>query len=136
VPDQVIGGYHEYPPPADLAFAAEALWTHEAAPGRPTNHRVVPDPAVSLCFMGLWDAVSPGDARLFIIGPVTHSRMFTPEPGHHMASVRVKLEWCRALLGVAPHEHEDAVNAYGLAIPARPLRWKTASQIVSVNPPI
>jgi AraC-like DNA-binding protein len=114
--DHVVGGYRESPPPPDLAFAAEALWTHATPPGRGTAHRVVPDPAVSLCFMGVRDASGGMDsARLFLIGPVAHARMFEPEEGHHMTAVRIKLEWCRTLLGVAPYEHEDAVNAYALA---------------------
>ena len=113
--DHVIGGYRESPPPADLAFAAEALWTHETASGPTTAHRVVPDPAVSLCFMGVRDTNDAGSARLFLIGPVAHPRMFAPEAGHHMTAVRIKLEWCRSLLGVVPREHEDAVSPYALA---------------------
>lgn len=117
-PDHVIGGYRELPPPADLAFAVEAQWTHETAPGRTTVHRVVPDPAVSLCFMGVRDPSGPGSSRLFLIGPVAHARMFTPEPGSHMTAVRIKLEWCRALLGVTPREHEDAEHPYAFALPS------------------
>ena len=116
--DHAIGGYRESPPPADLAFAVEALWTHATAPVRPTVHRVVPDPAVSLCFTGVRDAMGPGSSRLVLIGPVAQARMFAPEPGSHMTSVRIKLEWCRSLLGVAPGEHEDAEHPYALAHPA------------------
>jgi AraC-like DNA-binding protein len=116
-PEHAIGGYRESPPPADLAFGVEALWTHEAAPARPTIHRVVPDPAVSLCFTGVRDADGPGSSRLLLIGPVAHARMFTPGPGSHMTAVRIKLAWCRALLGVAPREHEDAEHPYALALP-------------------
>jgi AraC-like DNA-binding protein len=117
VTDHVIGGYRESPPPADLAFAVEAQWTHGTAPGRTITHRVVPDPAVSLCFTGVRDARGPGSSRLVLIGPVAHARLFAPEPGSHMTAVRVKLEWCRSLLGVAPHEHEDAERPYALALP-------------------
>ena len=127
-PDHVVGGYRELPPPADLAFAVEAQWTHQAAPGRATVHRVVPDPAVSLCFTGVRDADGPGSSRLLLIGPVAHARMFAPDPGSHMTAVRIKLEWCRALLGVAPHEHEDAEHPYALALPslAAPLEERLA----------
>jgi AraC-like DNA-binding protein len=114
----VIGGYRESPPPADLDFGVEALWTHGTSPGRTTVHRVVPDPAVSLCFTGVRDADGPGSSRLFLIGPVAQARMFHPGPGSHMTAVRIKLEWCRALLGVAPHEHEDAEQPYALALPS------------------
>jgi AraC-like DNA-binding protein len=34
-----------------------------------------------------------------------------------MTAVRIKLEWCRSLLGVAPGEHEDAEHLYALAHP-------------------
>lgn len=117
-PDHVIGGYRESPPPADMAFAVEAQWTHETPPGPATIHRVVPDPAVSLCFMGVRDASGPGSSRLLLIGPVAHARMFKPDPGSHMTAVRIKLEWCRALLGVTPHEHEDAEHPYAFALPS------------------
>jgi AraC-like DNA-binding protein len=117
VTDHVIGGYRESPPPADLALAVEALWTHGTAPGRTTTHRVVPDPAVSLCFVGVREASGAGSSRLVLIGPVGQARPFTPAPGSHMTAVRIKLEWCRSLLGVAPHEHEDAEHLYALALP-------------------
>jgi hypothetical protein len=51
-PHHRVGGYHEFAPPPDLADAVEALWTHEAAGVQVAVHRVVPDAAVSLCFMG------------------------------------------------------------------------------------
>ena len=116
--EHAVGGYRESPPPSDLAFGVEALWTHETAPGPATIHRVVPDPAVSLCFTGVRDAHGPGSSRLFLIGPVARARMFTPGPGSHMTAVRIKLEWCRALLGVAPREHEDAEHPYAFAFPS------------------
>jgi len=76
-------------------------------------HRVVPDAAVSLCFMGprAPDGAS-GDARLRVIGPVTAPYLFTPPIGHRMEAVRLKLEWCRPLLGVAPWEHANAEPLY------------------------
>src|SRR3954465_10015046 len=101
-PNHRVGGYHEYTPPPDLADAVEALWTHETVGIRLGVHRVVPDAAVSLCFMGT--RVSDGSAaasRLRVIGPITAPKQWAPGPGHSMASVRVKLEWCRPLLGVA-----------------------------------
>ena len=71
-PHHRVGGYHEFAPPPDLADAVEALWTHEAAGLQVAVHRVVPDAAVSLCFMGprAPDGAS-GAARLRVIGPVT-----------------------------------------------------------------
>jgi len=113
-----VGGYRESPPPADLAFAVEALWSHETAAERSTAHRVVPDPAVSLCLTRSRDSCGLGSSRLLLIGPVAHARMFTPEPGSHMIAVRIKLEWCRSLLGVAPYEHEGGEDPYALALPS------------------
>jgi AraC-like DNA-binding protein len=113
VPAHQIGGYHEFAPPPDLARAVEALWIHQAADVRLTTHLVVPDAAVSLCFMGpRAPDGSAGGARLRIIGPVNRPHAFEPPPGHRMDSVRIKLEWCRLLLGVAPWEHMDAEPLY------------------------
>ena len=112
-PHHRVGGYHEFAPPPDLADAVEALWTHEAAGVQVAVHRVVPDAAVSLCFMGPQapDGTS-GAARLRVIGPVTAPYLFAPPIGHRMEALRVKLEWCRPLLGVAPSEHANAEPLY------------------------
>jgi len=113
VPAHQVGGYHEFAPPPDLARAVEAFWIHQAADVRLTTHRVVPDAAVSLCFMGpRAPDGSAGGARLRIIGPVNQPHAFEPPPGHRMDSVRIKLEWCRLLLGVAPGEHTDTEPLY------------------------
>jgi hypothetical protein len=112
-PHHRVGGYHEFAPPPDLADAVEALWTHEAAGVQVAVHRVVPDAAVSLCFMGRRAPDgAPGAARLRVIGPVTAPQLFTPPIGHRMEALRVKLEWCRPLLGVAPWEHANAEPLY------------------------
>ena len=112
-PDHRVGGYHEYAPPADLADAVEALWTHETVGIRLVVHRVVPDAAVSLCFMGSRAPDgSAGASRLRVIGPIAAPKLFAPPPGHSMASIRVKLEWCRPLLGVAPWEHAGDEPCY------------------------
>lgn len=118
-----VGGYHEYAPPPDLADAVEALWTHETGTIQPTVHRVVPDAAVSLCFMA---------RRLRVIGPIVRPKLWTPPPGHSMASVRIKLEWCRPLLGVAPWEHADHEPLYAdirpnLAAPLEEQLMRTAT---------
>jgi AraC-like DNA-binding protein len=112
VPQHRVGGYHEFAPPDDLADAVEALWTHETGM-QVAVHRVVPDAAVSLCFMGprALDGAS-GAARLRVIGPVTVPHLFVPPIGHRMEALRVKLEWCRPILGVAPWEHENAEPLY------------------------
>jgi AraC-like DNA-binding protein len=107
-----VGGYAEFSPPEDLADALEALWIHETLGLQHVVHRVVPDAAVSLSFMGSGDG-----PRLRLIGPVTRSRPFAPPPGHRMVSVRVKLEWCLPLLGVAPWEHPDGDPLYADARP-------------------
>jgi len=108
-----VGGYYEFPPPPDLADAVEALWIHQAPELHVPAHRVVPDAAVSFSFMGLREPDgSAGAARLRIIGPVSRPHAFAPPPGHRMESVRIKLEWCRRLLGVAPSEHVDGEPLY------------------------
>jgi len=111
-PQHRVGGYHEFAPPPDLADVVEALWTHETGM-HVAVHRVVPDAAVSLCFMGprALDGGS-GAARLRVIGPVTSPHLFVPPIGHRMEALRVKLEWCRPILGVAPWEHENAEPLY------------------------
>lgn len=108
-----VGGYHEYAAPADVADAVEALWTYETVGVRLAVHRVVPDAAVSLCFMGTRASDgSPGSSRLRLIGPVAAPKLFAPPPSHSMAAIRVKLEWCRPLLGVPPCEHADSEPCY------------------------
>jgi AraC-like DNA-binding protein len=109
-PDHEVGGYRAFAPPEDLAFAVEAAWTHYAATSD-VRHRVVTDAALSLCYMGV------DEQRLCLIGPVARARIFEPGAAHRMAAIRLKLEWCRALLGVDPHEHEDATNFYAEALP-------------------
>jgi len=121
-----VGGYHEFAPPPDLRDAVEALWVHQTGVHVET-HRVVPDAAVSLSFMGRRAPDgSGGDARLRIIGPVIRPHAFAPPAGHRMESVRIKLEWCRLLLGVAPWEHLDAEPLYADVRPdlAVPLEWR------------
>ena len=105
-PPHRVGGYHEFAPPPDLADALEALWTYETLGIRLAVHRVVPDAAVSLCFMGTraLDG-SAGASRLRLIGPVAAPKLFAPPSGHAMVAIRVKLEWCRPLLGVVPSQH-------------------------------
>jgi AraC-like DNA-binding protein len=113
-----VGGYAEFPPPLDLADALEALWIHETSGLQHVVHRVVPDAAVSLCYMGSRASDgSCGDARLHLIGPVTQARPFTPRPGHRMESVRIKLEWSLPLLGVGPWEYADRDPLYADARP-------------------
>ena len=135
-PSHQIGGYHEFAPPPDLGAAVEAFWIHQAADVSVITHRVVPDAAVSLCFMGRRAPDgSGGDARLRIIGPVIRPHAFAPPPGHRMESVRIKLEWCRLLLGVAPWEHADAEPLYVDVRPdlAAPLESRLARTTTSAD---
>jgi len=112
-PHHRVGGYHEYAPPPDLADALEAAWTYETVGIRLAVHRVVPDAAVSLCFMGTRPPDgSAGALRLRLIGPITAPKLFAPLPGYSMAAIRIKLEWCRPLLGVAPWEHVGGEPCY------------------------
>ena len=112
-PHHRVGGYHEFAPPPELAHAIEALWTYEAVGVHVPVHRVVPDAAVSLCFMGPRTPEGASEtARLRVIGPVMVPQLFAPPIGHRMEALRVKLEWCRPLLGVAPWEHANAEPLY------------------------
>jgi hypothetical protein len=131
-----IGGYYEFPPPPDLADAVEALWIHQAPELHVPAHRVVPDAAVSFSFMGLpAPDGSAGAARLRIIGPVSRPHTFAPPPGHCMESIRIKLEWCRRLLGVAPSEHVDGEPLYADVRPdlALPLEARLARSANSID---
>jgi AraC-like DNA-binding protein len=76
-----------------------------------------------------------GEQRLSLIGPVGRARIFEPGAGHRMAAIRLKIEWCRALLGVDPHEHEDATNLYAEAFPriARALEDRLAQTRTSAE---
>jgi len=128
-PSHQVGGYHEFAPPTDLCDAVEALWIHQAADVHVVSHRVVPDAAVSLCFTGRRAPDgSAGDARLRLIGPVIRPQTFAPPAGYRMESVRIKLEWSRVLLGVAPWEHVDADAMYADVRPdlAAPLESRLA----------
>lgn len=131
-----VGGYQEFRPPADLADAVEALWIYQAPDAHVVSHRVVPDAAVSLCFMGMRTPGGlAGDARLRIIGPVSRPHAFAPPPGHRMESVRIKLEWCRPLLGVAPADHVDDEPLYADVRPdlAVPLEAQLSHTATSAN---
>jgi AraC-like DNA-binding protein len=131
-----VGGYYEFPPPPDLADAVEALWIHQAPELHVPAHRVVPDAAVSLSFMGLRAPDgSAGAARLRFIGPVNRPHAFAPPPGHRMESIRIKLEWCRRLLGVAPSEHVDDEPLYADVRPdlAPPLEARLARSVNSID---
>ena len=131
-----VGGYHEFAPPPDLCDAVEALWIHQAADAHVVTHRVVPDAAVSLCFMGRRAPDgSFGDALLRIIGPVIRPQTFAPPAGHRMESVRIKLEWSRLILGVAPWEYVDADAMYADVRPdlAAPLESRLARTKTSID---
>jgi AraC-like DNA-binding protein len=101
-----IGGYREFAPPPALAAAAEAVWIHRAA--EPGMHLVLPDPALNLAFRC---RRLPGGAatepRLTVIGPKTRAHPFHFRAGDEIAAVKVKLEWARALLHLAPADHLD-----------------------------
>jgi AraC-like DNA-binding protein len=78
--------------------------------------------------------------QLRIIGPVSRPQAFAPPLGHRMESVRIKLECCRRLLGVAPSEHVDDEPLYAdvrpdLAAPleARLSRTTTSTEAVRVQ---
>ena len=108
-----IGGYTDFRPPAHLAGCVERLWTYRTPRGESPTHRVLPSSAVSLCFRYQLESRGRLEApELTLIGPVRRPRLFTPQAGHVTEAIQVKPEWCRALLGVAPGEHVDALDAW------------------------
>ena len=119
-PTYVLGGYHEVPPPPDLARYVERLWWYARPSGAPPipgrGHRVLPFTGISLCFECVR---GPGglvrDGRLTLIGPLRGTRFFNPAPGVHLEAVRLKPEWAMVLLGVRPGDHADAVDPFASA---------------------
>ncbi len=108
-----IGGYTEFRPPVHLAECVEGLWTYRTPPRESPTHRVLPSSAVSLCFRyQLESRGRPEAPELTLIGPVQRPRLFTPQAGHVTEAIQLKPEWSRALLGVVPGDHVDALDAW------------------------
>lgn len=112
-----LGGYAERAVPAGLSRWAEVFWTY-APPSddpRPTQgirHRVIPETGMSVCAISWCDGHGRlRDAGLWVMGPLTRPRLFTPEPDVRMDGLRLKVEWCRDLLGLHPADLEDAFEA-------------------------
>jgi len=116
-----LGGYREYAPPAALAHCAEALFVHET-PCDPavgaTAHLVLPDPGVSVAFMGFRrDNGEPIDWTPIIIGPKLRAQNFVLVPGRELAAIKIKPEWAGPLLGVDPIAIEDRVGDLAVVAP-------------------
>lgn len=132
-----VGGYREYAAPVDLAALVSVLWTHrshrDVDPTATTPHRVVPEPDVSICYVSRRGNGGVEPEGVFLIGPVRRARFYDPEPGIRMYAVRLKPEWCRALLGTHPGDHVDAVDDMEAIRPdlARPLLDALARQDAS-----
>jgi AraC-like DNA-binding protein len=109
-----LGGYREYSPPATLADSAEALWTHETPWAQAiagATHRVLPDPFVSLAFMGFRRGDGePIDWSPVIIGPKLRAQIFELVPGREVAAIKIKPEWAGPLIGIDPIAIEDRVE--------------------------
>jgi AraC-like DNA-binding protein len=105
-PRHEIGGYREFGPPPALAVAAESVWVHRSA--WTGMHLVLPDPALNLAFRcRRLPRGGVEEPRLTVIGPKTRPYPFHFTPGDEIAAVKVKLEWARALLRLAPADHLD-----------------------------
>jgi AraC-like DNA-binding protein len=118
-----VGGYREFVPPAGLVRLAEAVWTHRTPGDLPTQaprfHRVLPDPAMTLCFScrrDLQGRVTAG--QLTVLGPTTTPHLFWFRPGQEQVAIRLKLEWSRPLLGLDPLEHADRSDEVSGPLPA------------------
>jgi AraC-like DNA-binding protein len=116
-----LGGYREYAPPLALAHCAEALWIHETPPGPTADraaHRVLPDPGISLGFLGFRSADGePIDWSPVIVGPKLHAQIFTLVPGRELTAIRIKPEWVGPLLGIDPMSIEDRVEDLTVVLP-------------------
>jgi AraC-like DNA-binding protein len=109
-----LGGYREYAPPPALAHCAEALFVHRT-PYYPATgaaaHRVLPDPAVSIGFMGFRrDNGEPIDWTPIVIGPKLRAQNFVLVPGRELAAIKIKPEWAGPLLDVDPMAIEERVD--------------------------
>ncbi|HKS23052.1 MAG TPA: DUF6597 domain-containing transcriptional factor, partial [Thermoanaerobaculia bacterium] len=109
-PSYRLGAYAEFDA-GDLAPYVQALWVHAAAPDDPlTEHRVVPDHALSIAFACRRDARGlVSEPQLLLIGPVRTPRVVVREPGTELVAVRFHPEWSQRLLDVSPGEHANAV---------------------------
>jgi len=82
------------------------------------EHRVLPDPALSVAFCCRRAADGRVDApRLLVVGPKTrpHACSFAPE--YEMVAVRLKLEWAALVLDLVPADHRDALDDLSLVRP-------------------
>ena len=118
-----VGGYREFVPPAGLVRLAEAVWTHRTPVDLPTQaprfHRVLPDPAMTLCFSCRRDPQGRVTAgQLTVLGPSTTPHLFWFRPGQEQVAIRLKLEWSRALLGLDPLQHADRSDDASGPLPA------------------
>jgi AraC-like DNA-binding protein len=109
-----LGAYAEFDA-GDLAPYVQALWVHAAGPDDPlTEHRVVPDHALSIAFSCRRDAHGVvSEPQLLLIGPVRTPRVVVREPGTELVAVRFHPEWSQRLLDVSPGEHANAVIELG-----------------------
>jgi len=117
-----LGGYREYCAAPELAQVSEASWIYQTPMGAPSprgvEHRLLPDPSLSLAFSCRRDAAGrPSEQSLVLIGPITEPRFVSYPPRHELVAVKVKLEWVEALLGSAPFEHRDALDAVSAVLP-------------------
>ncbi|HEY6137763.1 MAG TPA: DUF6597 domain-containing transcriptional factor, partial [Thermoanaerobaculia bacterium] len=110
-PSYRLGAYAEFDA-GELAPYVQALWIHAAGPDDPlTEHRVVPDHALSIAFSCRRDARGVvSEPQLLLIGPVRTPRIAVREPGTELVAVRFHPEWSQRLLDVSPGEHPDAIS--------------------------
>ena len=117
----ILGGYREYAAAAPLADCVESLWVHQTPSAPVVNgaaHRVLPDPGVSVGFLGFRDATgAPVDWAPVIVGPKLRAQMFALVPGRELTAIRVKAEWVGPLLGIDPVSIEDRVDPLGSVMP-------------------
>jgi len=105
-PRHQLGRYIEYQPNRPWMECFWLYLTHLDQPVVP--HCLVPDPTVSLSFTCMRD--SQGEVHspcLELIGPIQACRVFQPEPGYEMASIKIKVEYLASLFGLKSSDFID-----------------------------
>lgn len=104
-----LGGYREFTPPAATAAFCESVWWYRTPSGdRGAVHRVLPDLAVNVQFT--YRRASDGsitDPRLILGGPLLTPQVAGFEPRREIVALKLKLEWCAAVIDLPSVEHRD-----------------------------
>ncbi len=104
-----LGGYKEFTPPATAAAFCENVWWYKTPSGDSgAVHRVLPDLAVNvqLTYQRAADG-SVHDPRVIVCGPLRTPQVAEFEPRREIVSLKLKLEWCAAVIDLPSVEHRE-----------------------------